>query len=262
MLLAGKNPANFVSSDATRDFVAEVERTIGISSQKLLMAFRTGPWKGTWGHKYLAMRCARYCSPAVELAMYRIVEGVLDGSAAQQHIPSIPCYTPNVSSIQQETAAVIQGTAALTERATAVDAVIARTKDLMSSQQEVVEQQLHLQAQLAAAHNQMRRMPVDPHVPPSGHFFLKDAVAEALPHELTPDTRHGFMLGSDGNKYARYQQLAYMLRGLEPSYNRKRSYYSSQKGQHSVGERNYYPSRHKARAVQWIQDEWKKSNRL
>jgi KilA-N domain len=72
---SGKNVADFLRLQNTTDYIDALSRTMGIPIMVLLEVARGNT--GSWGHPQLAIKCAGWCSPKLEVLMTSWVYEIL-----------------------------------------------------------------------------------------------------------------------------------------------------------------------------------------
>jgi KilA-N domain len=63
----GKNVADFLRLQSTTDYISALSCAMGIPIEKLLLVGKSS--LGTWAHPQLAIKCAGWCSPKLEVVM-------------------------------------------------------------------------------------------------------------------------------------------------------------------------------------------------
>jgi len=109
MMCAGKSPKNFLQARHTLKIIANLSDRLGVQQDKLAIPFVSGPYKGTWVHRDLALRLAEYCDDTCQLetAVGQAIRALADRTPAAAApafpappgrvlpcVPAAPCGGP------------------------------------------------------------------------------------------------------------------------------------------------------------------------
>jgi len=150
---AGKSPKIFLQARHTLKIIANLSDRLGVQQDKLAIPFVSGPYKGTWVHRDLALRLAEYCDDTCQLetAVGQAIRALADRTPAAA-APAFPAPPPVESfPVYQQLHAEAQGMAlivAVKERDMALN-----ERDVAVKERDVAlrEKQLAMHPDLLAA---------------------------------------------------------------------------------------------------------------
>lgn len=104
----GRKWKHYNENDGTREFVAELSRSVGIPTDRLIVSITTGPnaGRGTWVHPQIGYHLAQWCSPAFAVKVTEwILEIATKGYATAHGIDAV--NSGGLSSLTADEAQVI-----------------------------------------------------------------------------------------------------------------------------------------------------------
>jgi len=110
---AGKIPINFLQSPRTIKIVNNLSEKLRLPRDQITIGFNTGPYRGTWVHRDLALRLAEYCDDTCQLetAVGQAIRALADRPPAAA-APAFPAPPPVESfPVYQQLNAEAQGMA-------------------------------------------------------------------------------------------------------------------------------------------------------
>ena len=152
-MCAGKIPINFLQSPRTIKIVNNLSEKLRLPRDQITIGFNTGPYRGTWVHRDLALRLAEYCDDTCQLetAVGQAIRALADRPPAAA-APAFPAPPPVESfPVYQQLHAEAQGMAlivAVKERDMALN-----ERDVAVKERDVAlrEKQLAMHPDLLAA---------------------------------------------------------------------------------------------------------------
>lgn len=86
---SGKNFADYRRNSTTQEFLAELERSMGIPMDLLEFTTNTGPNRdrGTWVHPHVAINLGQWCSPKFAVAISKWVHEWMSGKIVGAKMP-------------------------------------------------------------------------------------------------------------------------------------------------------------------------------